>query len=182
MPRVNVVTSGSFYGRESFNPSQILQQVAFIQAAFYLSDFTIILLLDYILNIDLHTPQGASPVLLRQIFDHRLPALDTSAGLVSLFAFYASILFSSTPAFTYLVGRSKRALDFSSTLLLVHFTLCALLYGIPTSSLWWFMVASAGIAMVLSSEALSRRLELRQIAVPPRDAENPDTDADSDSA
>lgn len=173
MPRVNVVSTGSYYGRESFKPAEIVQHVAAIQAAFYLSDLLLITVLDYVLGVSVHSARGQFSTLRRQVLDHTVPALDTSAGLIAVAAFYISIIVVSSAAFTYLVGRSKRALDFAFTLLAVHFVVCALAYGLPASGLWWFMTGSAGVVMVLVSEALSRRLELREIAVA-QDEENPE--------
>lgn len=174
-------SNGSFYGREAFSPGRIVGQVAAIQTAFYCGDMWLLLMFDYVLGVPLRSRDGAESILWNQVFDHSTPSLNTSSGVIAIIAYYFSILVLAPLVFTYLVGRSRRALDYLCTLLLVHFVLCAVHSGFPTSSMWWFMNCSGGVATVLISEILSRRIEMREISVPERDVENPSPDDDEDA-
>jgi hypothetical protein len=173
--------SGSFHGREAFSPGRIVWQVLVIQVVLYVADAWLLTVFDHVLGVPLHSRDGRASVVLGQMFDHRMPSLHTSSGIVAIAAFYLSMIVCCSLAFAYLVGRSKRALDFSTTIAFVHLLCCTVLSGFPTSSLWWFMVCSAAVSMIVVSEVLSRRLELREISMQPPDVENPSADDDEDA-
>lgn len=164
-------SSGAFYGREAFNPGRIVGQVLVIVLVLYISDAWLLMFFDYLLGVSLSSKDGRLAVLFGQMFDHRVLSLSTSQGVIAIGSFYISMIGSCSFTFKSLVGRSKRALDFSTTVVLAHLACCALLVGLPASSIWWFVVCSAGVGMVLASEVLSRREEMREIAVPARDVE-----------
>lgn len=65
-----------------------------------------------------------------------------------------------------IVGRGKRALDFACTLLISHVIATTMHSGFPKTLVWWVLnvLAAAGLATI--AEAVSMRLELRDIAVP----------------
>lgn len=172
---------GSFHGREAFSPAAIVGQLAALQGALYAGGLAFALVFDYVLGVPLRSRDGRRSILAAQLLDGATPSLRTSAGVIAGSAFYFAVLFVVPPAFAYLVGRSRRALDYLCSVLLLHFVLCSAYGGVPTSSTWWFMLCSGGIATVLIAEVLSRRLELREIAVPDRDAENPSPDTDEDA-
>jgi hypothetical protein len=169
--------SGSFYGREAFNPGVIVGQVVVIQLVFYLSNAIALMLFDYMLNIAPDRgPAGTSPLVLDQMLNHAVLSLETAPGVVASVAFAAATIIGCPVAFVMFVGRSKRALDFSATLLLAHLVCCTAYGGFPSNPLWWALVLSCGICMTLLCEIWSRRLELRDIALPSRDPEDPSAD------
>jgi hypothetical protein len=166
--------SGSFYGREAFNPGVIVGQVVVIQLVFYASNAIALMLLDYMLNIapDQHIVDR-SPLVLEQMLNHTALSFGTGSGVIASVAFAAATIVGCPVAFVMFVGRSKRALDFSTTLLLAHLLCCTAYGGFPVNPLWWGLVISCGVCMTLLCEVLSRRVELRDIAVPTRDLEDP---------
>jgi Integral membrane protein S linking to the trans Golgi network len=170
--------SGSFYGRESFNPGVIVGQVIVIQLVFYFSNALALMLFDYMLNIapDQRPGGGASPLVLDQMLNHAVLSLETAPGVVAAGAFAAATIVGCPVAFVMFVGRSKRALDFAATLLLAHLVCCTMYGGFPSNPLWWALVLFCGICMTLLCEVWSRRFELRDIALPSRDPEDPSTD------
>jgi Integral membrane protein S linking to the trans Golgi network len=173
-------SGGTFYGREAFNPGRIIGQVIAIQLVLYVSDAWLLLAFDYLLGVRLGSDDGRLSVLFRQMFDHRIPSLYTASGIVSIASFYIAMIGFCSATFSLVVGRSKRALDFTTTIVVTHFVCCTVVTGLPTSSLWWFTVCSAAVGMTIASEILSRRQEMRAIAVPTRDVESvlPDDDDD----
>lgn len=172
---------GAFYGRERFSPSLILSQVILIQVAFYTADAVVLLVLDYILGVPAFLSRGQNGMLLYdQMLRHSTLSTHTSAGLIALSAYSFAAVVCGPLAFVAIVGRSKRALDFSITLSIAHLVCCWMYGGFPTSPLWWCLVVFAGVIMTFVCEVLTRRIELRDIAVPRSDIEN-QTDDDEDA-
>lgn len=166
-------SGGAFYGRESFNPGRIINQVLLLLVIMYVTDFWLLVIFDYMLGVRFGSRRaGQLAAVFSQMFDHSVLSLSTSRGIIAIGCFYVSVVGVCSVAFRSLVGRAKRALDFTVTIMLMHFACCAVFNGIPTSGTWWIVVSTAGLGMVIVSEVLSRRDELREIAVPARDVEN----------
>lgn len=177
------LSGGSFYGREQFKPGEIIAQLVVIQVLLYTADSILLGVLDYMLgvgdffagNISKGAPKN---IILEQVFNPDIPSLRSSPGIIAVVAFVSATLVFCPIAFVFLVGRSKRALDFSATLCLTHLVCCTIYGGFPSNTTWWLMVAACCAGMTLLCEVLSRRLELREIAVPTHDIENqPQNDA-----
>jgi Integral membrane protein S linking to the trans Golgi network len=164
--------SGSFYGREDFKPGVIASQVALIQVVFYLTNAMLLVTLDYVLGVPAFSLHGHSnaPVFIDQLLDHAALSLRTSPGVIAVVSFVVATVVACPVAFVALVGRSKSALDFSVTLCIAHLACCALYAGFPTTPLWWIVVGTCGAVMTVVCELLSRRVEMRAIAVPVDDS------------
>lgn len=165
-------SGGTFYGRESFNPGRIINQVLLLLVIMYVADAWLLMIFDYMLGVPLGSRDGRFEVVFAQMFDHHVPSLSTSQGIIAIGSFYSAVVGVCSAAFRSLVGRAKRALDFTVTIMLIHLACCAVFGGAPTSGTWWLVVSTAGLGMVLVSELLSRRDELQEIAVPTRDLES----------
>jgi protein SYS1 len=62
-----------------------------------------------------------------------------------------------------IVEKSKKCLDFSVTLFLLHLLLCTVYNGLPTALEWWIVHVLATIAMVVLGEYICSRRELDDI-------------------
>lgn len=114
------------------------------------------------------------PLILDQMLSHRALRFDTSSGLAAIFSLAASSVLFGSIAFVTVVGRSRRAMDFAATSWTAHLVCCTLYGGFPTSGMWWGMNCACTAAMTFVCEMLSRRMEMRAIAVPAREARERD--------
>ena len=92
-------------------------------------------------------------------------SLHTSPGVAAALALCASSALGASFAFVRMVGRARRALDFAVTVFTLHLICCTLYGGLPRTALWYGLNTACLIAMTVVCEALSRRIELREIAV-----------------
>lgn len=162
--------TGSFYGRERFDPILILAQIVLLQACFYTSYL--------LLLVFFNRATGTVDSVTDQVFDHTHITLKHFPGWVTTSALVLAAVGPTALAFVAIVGRAKRAADFACTLLISHVVATSIHSGFPNSLVWWavHIVATVGLAVV--AEFVSLRLELRDIAVP-RDRER-DRERDRD--
>ena len=85
-------------------------------------------------------------------------------------AHYSTISWSSNQPFSYravllavVVEKSKKCLDFSITLFLVHLMVCTLYGGFPMKLDWWVVHVFGTIIMVVLGEYVCSRRELDDI-------------------
>ena len=62
-----------------------------------------------------------------------------------------------------IVEKSKKVLDFSVTLFFIHFVLCILYNGFPSTWDWYIVHILASIVMILLGEYLCSRREMEDI-------------------
>lgn len=149
--------NGSFYGRDRFDPLLILAQIVLLQACFYLS----YLLLLMVFN----RATGTTARLTDQIFDHSFVTLRHFPGWVTCCALFLSAAGPTAFAYVAVVGRAKRCIDFACTLLLSHIIATTIHSGFPLRYMWWLLNILSTIALATVGEALSMRMELRDISV-----------------
>lgn len=65
----------------------------------------------------------------------------------------------------YLIERSKKCLDFSATLYIVHLFICIVYGGWPASLTWWIVNGSGIAVMALLGERLCIKRELQEISL-----------------
>lgn len=108
---------------------------------------------------------GTSASVTDQIFNHTYITLRHFPGWVTSAALVLSAVGPTALAFVAVVGRARRSVDFACTLLVSHLIATSLHSGFPVTPMWWVLnvLAAAGLATV--AEALSMRVELREIAV-----------------
>ena len=160
---------------------RILMQVGLIQLVLYLGDFWLLTLLNHGLSVSVAGHPSRISLVCFQMFDYRSFSLRSPKGIVSLAAFCVSMVVFCPVVFAHVVGRSKRALDYSTTIVFAHVLFCSAYGGFPASRLWWTILLTTTGIMTILSEVLSRRQELREIAVSTRDVENPADSDDEDS-
>lgn len=159
--------SGMFYGREGFRPGKIVTQIATIHIFFYTTFAFMLFVLNHTLGVaSIYSLRRTGPLILDQMLAYRALSFRTSPGAAAIFSLCMSSVLCGSFAFVKFVGRSRRALDFSATMMTVHLVCCSLYGGIPLSFLWWVLNGACTVAMTVVCETLSRRVELREIAVP----------------
>ena len=78
-------------------------------------------------------------------------------------ALITHLLFIRAILLAKIVEKSKKCLDFSVTLFTLHFLLCSIYDGFPSSWDWWILNILGLIIMVLLGEYLCSRVELMEI-------------------
>lgn len=152
-----MAVNGSYYGRERFDPLLILAQIVLLQACFYLSYLTLLLLFN--------RATGTEASITDQLFNHTYITLRHFPGWVTCTALLLSAAGPTALAFVGIVGRAKRSLDFATTLLVSHLIATTVHSGFPNSLMWWLLNIVAAVALATVAETLSLRVELRDIAV-----------------
>eukprot|EP01064_Diplonema_japonicum_P023368 TRINITY_DN33799_c0_g1_i1.p1 TRINITY_DN33799_c0_g1~~TRINITY_DN33799_c0_g1_i1.p1 ORF type:complete len:184 (+),score=23.32 TRINITY_DN33799_c0_g1_i1:65-616(+) len=151
--------SGALMGRIGFDPLLVISQITVLQSVYYLT----LCGLFYIAQGVYH---GRARV--EMLFNSDLMSLRDVTGIVCV---TVHVLGSLICAYYLLeiVGRSKRCLDFSCTLQILHCFGCWYFYFFPTNAVWWMLAIVNTSAMTLLGEYLCIRRELREIPI-----QNPD--------
>lgn len=150
--------SGSFYGREPFDPLLILAQITLLQAAFYGALAATTLTLDAL--------TGVATPLHHQLFSP--DAYDTSAipGYVSLAAFLLTAAAPLPAAYVAVVGRARRAADYAATVYLGHAVAVGVYGGgVPRRLGWWAVVVGGGVLAAVVAGVGAMRVEMREIGL-----------------
>jgi len=77
-----------------------------------------------------------SDISLAYVFDWRKLALKNLAGVIAVFAHLLSAILTSI-YIVHIVERSKKCLDFSSTVYIIHLMFCAIYGGLPHNLEWY---------------------------------------------
>ena len=89
---------------------------------------------------------------------------DGRLGRSFIFSLYSLFtLCSSSTLMSIIVEKSKKVLDFSLTLFMIHFMACVLYNGMPATWDWWIIHVLGTIMMVLMGEYLCSKRELDDI-------------------
>jgi len=139
-----------------WDPWMILSQILCLQAVFYLS------LGSWVLMLDLLT---SSPRSLAQMFSYQELQATHTSGKLLLAAFILNSLTCSL-ALWFIVQRTKLCLDFSCTAHLLHLVACLWWnVSLPGTLTWWCINLVCLTTMCVSGEFLCMRTELRTIPV-----------------
>lgn len=150
--------SGSFYGREPFDPLLILAQITLLQFAFYAALAAT--------TLTLNALTGVSTPLHYQLFSP--DAYDTSAipGYVSIAAFLLTAAAPVPAAYVAVVGRARRAADFAATVYLGHAVAVGVYGGeVPRRLGWWAVMVGGGVIAAVVAGVAAMRLEMREIGL-----------------
>eukprot|EP00210_Caulerpa_lentillifera_P003650 g3484.t1 len=141
------------YGAQVWDPVLIVAQITTIQCLFY---FSIGIIEIVVLG------QFVTDISLSYVFDWRKLALKNLAGVITVLAHLLSAALTSI-YIVHVVERSKKCLDFSSTVYIIHLLLCSCYSGLPSNIEWW-AVNSFGLGlMALLSEWMCIKKELQEI-------------------
>lgn len=139
--------------RSGFNPRLIFAQICSLQCYHYL-------FLGILFQTN-HLFYGTS-ITLERIFTDKYIEVWAWRGWPDISAILLSSLLGSV-LLAIIVEKSKKCLDFSVTLFLIHILSSAIYGGIPSTLDWWIVNLSGMIIMTLFGEYLCARKELDEI-------------------
>ncbi|CAJ1955864.1 unnamed protein product [Cylindrotheca closterium] len=136
-----------------FNPRLIFSQICALQCYHYL-------LLGLLLELN-KIFYGTS-ITIERIFTDNYVKVFAWRGWSDISAILLSSLMGSV-LLAIIVEKSKKCLDFSVTLFLIHVVLCTIYDGMPATWDWWVVHILGLIIMTLFGEYLCARKELDEI-------------------
>lgn len=159
-----------------FNPRLIFSQICALQCYHYLflglllevstkSDFSTysrFYCLTFVSQIKVNKIFYGTSITIERIFTDKYIKLFNWTGWSDISAILLSSLLGSV-LLAIIVEKSKKCLDFSVTLFLIHVTLCTVYDGIPSTWDWWMVHVFGTIIMTLFGEYLCARKELDDI-------------------
>lgn len=146
-----------FYGAAVWDPWLIVAQICCIQCLYYLSLGGMLWIF-----VGSQLPRLS----LKYFFDSSLLSVAniTITGWGIIAAFFLNALFGAG-YLVLLVERTKKCLDFTATVYIIHLFFCMGYSGFPVSLLWWLLNGLCLAVMALLGEWLCMRRELRDIPV-----------------
>ncbi|XAR50620.1 hypothetical protein NMG60_11004988 [Bertholletia excelsa] len=145
-----------FYGAVVWDPWLIVAQIVCLQCLYYLTLGVFMAIL---------VGNRVSQVSLVYFFDYAAITASTFTGWCVISSFLLSSLAGSV-YMLYLIERAKKCLDFSATLYIIHFLVCILYGGWPSSLTWWIVNVTGLAVMALLGECMCIRRELQEIPLP----------------
>ena len=146
-------TATSTNSSKAFNPRFIFTQIVALQCFHYV-------FLGFLFQTN-YVIFGTS-ITLDRVFSDKYLRIWTLVGWADTSAVLLASLVGSV-LLAVIVEKSKKCLDFSVTLFMIHFILCALYNGLPSTWDWYIVHVLATIMMVLFGEYLCSRRELDDI-------------------
>ncbi|KAH1237930.1 Protein SYS1 [Glycine max] len=144
-----------FYGSVVWDPWLIVAQIVCLQCLYYIT-------LGLFLSILVGT--RVSRLSLVYFFDYVAITTSTITGWCVIASFLLSSLAGAVYVF-YLIERSKKCLDFSATIYIVHLFICIVYGGWPSSITWWIVNGTGIAVMALLGERLCMKRELQEISL-----------------
>ncbi|KAL9304479.1 hypothetical protein ACSQ67_021742 [Phaseolus vulgaris] len=144
-----------FYGAVVWDPWLIVAQIVGLQCLYYIT-------LGLLLSILVGT--RVSRMSLVYFFDYVAITTSTVTGWCVIASFLLSSVSGAVYMF-YLIERSRKCLDFSATLYIVHLFICIVYGGWPSSITWWIVNGSGIAVMALLGERLCMKRELQEISL-----------------
>ncbi|XP_074582358.1 uncharacterized protein LOC141838700 [Curcuma longa] len=144
-----------FYGTIVWDPWLILAQIVCLQCLYYLTlGFFMVLLVG----------TRVSRMSLMYFFDFSMLVASTVTGWCAIVSFILSSL-AGAVYLLYLIERSKKCLDFSATLYIIHLFISIIYGGWPSSITWWVVNVIGLALMSYLGERLCIRREMQEIPV-----------------
>jgi len=137
----------------NFNPKLIFSQIVALQCIHYL-------ILGIILQVNHFF--FATSITINRIFTDKYLSVWSLIGWIDSSAILISYLFGAV-LLAIIVEKSKKCLDFSVTLFLIHLFSCIWYAGMPTLLDWWIVHILGTILMILLGEYLCSLKELSDI-------------------
>ena len=138
---------------KAFNPRLIFSQIVAMQCFHYV-------VLGFLVQVN-YVVFGTS-ITLDRLFTDEYVGIWTAGGWADTTAILIASLVGSV-LLAVIVEKSKKCLDFSVTLFMIHFILCTLYKGVPATWDWYIVHVLGTILMVLVGEYLCSRRELDDI-------------------
>eukprot|EP00668_Euglena_longa_P045175 GGOE01060802.1.p1 GENE.GGOE01060802.1~~GGOE01060802.1.p1 ORF type:complete len:157 (+),score=34.29 GGOE01060802.1:58-528(+) len=138
-----------------FDAAYILSQIITMQCLYYCGLAINLFIIDMILR---------EPLSLSQFFSTEGVSFTKLSGWAIIISYVLAAVESG--GFLYLVvERSKKCLDFTLTLFVLHFLACVAVYGFPVNVEWWLLIVLSTAIMTLSGEWLCMKRELQEISL-----------------
>lgn len=144
-----------FYGAGVWDPWLIVAQIVCLQCLYYV---TLGILLSILVG------SRVSRMSLLYFFDYSALTTSTVTGWFAIASFLLSAI-AGAAYMLHLVKRSKKCLDFSATLYLIHLFICIVYGGWPSSITWWIVNGTGFAVMALLGKLLCVRQELQEIPI-----------------
>jgi hypothetical protein len=143
-------------GSSNFNPQLIISQIVCLQCYYYIA-LGLIFQCNYILF-------GLGSITLDRLFTDTYLNIWSAAGWVDNGAVLSASIVGAI-LLTIIVEKSKKCLDFSITLFVLHLVVCTVYTGgnVPSTWDWWIIHFIGMIIMVLFGEYLCSKKELSDI-------------------
>ncbi len=138
---------------KAFNPRLIFSQIVAMQCFHYV-------ILGFLVQVN-YVVFGTS-ITLDRVFSDKYVSLWTAVGWADTIAILLTSLVGSV-LLAVIVEKSKKCLDFSVTLFMIHFLLCSFYSGLPSTWDWYIVHVLGTIMMILFGEYLCSRRELDDI-------------------
>eukprot|EP00741_Cyanophora_paradoxa_P019570 tig00021128_g18892.t1 len=142
-----------FYGAERWEPRLILRQIALMQFSYYAALSVLFFGFDAIFGYEFG---------LQQLFSYSSIRFTDGRGWLACIIFVIASL-ASAWALRVFVERSKKCLDFTLTLHLIHFVATWIYGGFPKAWEWWIAMILSCIIMSVLGEFFCMRKEMREI-------------------
>ena len=136
-----------------FDPIYIILQIASLQTIFYAAYTLSSVLIDFLLSI---------PFNKEQVFGFSLIHLKSRIGWSSTVSYLIAFIAAGF-AFSFIVQKITKALDFISSALFIHLIVVIACSGFPTSIAWWFISIFSLIVGIVVSVVSSMPYEAKSI-------------------
>jgi len=136
-----------------WDPRLIIYQIIAVQCLYYILLGLFLFVLDMFIG---HT------LTLDQIFGYNSLNFHSSRGWAVILSCFATGISSGT-GLLFIVERSKKCLDHTTTAFIFHLIATSLYGGFPTTWTWWIIQFFCFIIMVVLGEYLCMRKELQDI-------------------
>ena len=151
----NSSPSGQFR-LQSWDPLLSLSQIGAVQAMFYVSSTSFLVIGSYFLQF---------PLSLRYIFDPETTDISSSDGKWTIVMYFVNALILAF-VLSLVVRRSKLCLDFVITCQVFHLIFCWCYTSyFPSSTSWWLVQVISAIVSTFLGEYLCLRVEMEAIPV-----------------
>lgn len=144
-----------FKPKVPFDPFYIILQILAMQCSFYCAYTFFLLLFDYLFDLPFNDSQIHNCLLITFKYKY---GLITSASYVLAFVLLGI-------AFSFIVGKSRNALDFISTTFIIHLIFISIHTKFPTSISWWIFSIFLIIASTIIAISISLSYEMQSINV-----------------
>jgi protein SYS1 len=139
---------------KTFNPRLIFSQIVAMQCFHYL-------FLGFFFQINQFLYK--KPVTIDRMFTDKYLTIFHTKGWADALAVFLSYAVVGSFLMAIIVEKSKKCLDFSCTLLVVHWVIVCLYDGFPATWDWWIVHIVSMVSMVLLGEYLCAHREMEDI-------------------
>lgn len=142
-----------FRRKVKFDVFLIISQICAITSSFYLSYIFFVLIADIVFSVPFTTQSIINP----SVFN-----FFTKMGRITIFGeFFAGII--SSLLFVFLEGKFKKALDFISTIYIIHLVFITLIGGFPNNFCWWISTFLSFVLSTFVAGKISMNYEMQAI-------------------